>query len=55
MNIEVTSQDYTCNGLGFNSWNYNKNVLPKISRWLLEVYQLNSKATIDESKTLQKK
>ena len=38
MKINVQSNDYTWNGVGYNSYNFIQNVAPRISRWLVDVY-----------------
>jgi len=36
--INITDKDYSWNGLGYNNYNFIKNVAPRISQWLLEMY-----------------
>lgn len=33
--IKTSSSDYTWYGLGYNNYNYCKNVIPKINHWLV--------------------
>ena len=45
MKINITSNDYTFHGVGFNGWNFVHNVVPRISRWLVEEYHKNNHTT----------
>lgn len=39
--INISHNDYTWNGLGYNNYNFIRNVAPRISKWLLEIYTKN--------------
>jgi len=41
MKINITNNDYSWYGLGYNNYNFIKNVTPRISKWLLEIYNKN--------------
>ena len=41
MKINVSLEDYTWEGLGFNNFNFINNVSCDLSNWLLENYQKN--------------
>lgn len=41
MKINISQKDMTWDrqGMGFNNYNFIRNVAPRINQWLLEIYQ----------------
>mgnify|MGYP003571271656 CR=1 FL=1 len=39
--ININDNDYRWYGLGYNDYNFIKNVAPRISKWLLKIYSKN--------------
>ena len=50
MKINITHDDYTCNGLGYNDFNFICNVTPRISSWLLSEFEYSRKALVDDKR-----
>lgn len=53
MKINIKSSDYTFenSGMGFNTYNFIRNVCPRINQWLLDIY---TNADIHEDKIVDK-
>lgn len=55
MKIDINLNDYTSHGLGFNSFNFNRNILSKLSEWALQSYRENQSMTKQERDCLEEK
>lgn len=51
--ININNNDYTWHGLGYNYYNFIKNVTPRISKWLLKIY--NKNLSYEEAVLISKK
>lgn len=50
MKINIKTSDYQRYNLGFNEFNFIKNVIPRISQWLLDEY--NKTTSYNDEETL---
>ena len=57
MKININSMDYSWQGVGYNNYNFINNVAPRISLWLLDIFNKNNNKSINvkEAKLLAQK
>jgi hypothetical protein len=53
--ININNNDYTYHGIGYNDFNFINNVVPRISKWLVEEFSATQNADFEHQKEFANK